>query len=183
MLFFFDLQRKKGNGGETGLSPTTIQILEKRSEIWSPPNSSFPQSFYPSQQDRGIEQLGFDPWKILNSNPVSTILPKQARDRMGTCAILILLFCSTRHHTFFWKNWPVEIFSAIKNLTPDSRVCSSTITNVAVRTGPVSGLPCPARVHPAWPWWLPFLESIEEKDCQQVLRPWVGEGSDIHEEN
>lgn len=29
LLFFFDLQRKKGNGGKTGLSATTIQILEE----------------------------------------------------------------------------------------------------------------------------------------------------------
>lgn len=61
------------------------------------------KQLYPSQQDRRIQQLGFDPWKILNSNAVSTILPKLAGDRMGNC----VLFCF-----FYFGQCDITRFSA-----------------------------------------------------------------------
>lgn len=97
--------------------------------IRTPPCSSFPYifSFNPSQWERGNEQLCIDPWKILNSKPVSVILPKQ-----GAWGGIVYYF-------------PVlKKFSAMTNFSPDSRLCNSAITNVEVHTGRVSGLPCAA---------------------------------------
>lgn len=131
-----------------------MQILEKHSEGFELCQAALSPTlcrcFCLSQQDRGIEQLGFDPWNILNSNPVFTILPKQAASRGIVYHFLFCVLVDETSHVFC-KNCPVGIH---KNLVqwqffppPDSRIRSSIITNMEVLTDTISGHPCPASPH------------------------------------